>query len=157
MITIIKLDPNREEKIRYTGETLERTATSTIVSARWTLNEKDLGYTQFQRGDIFTEYYYTQRWFNIFDIAQADGQRKGWYCNITEPAHITTTTIEQIDLYLDVWVDPTGKTLLLDEDEFEAATTLTNAQRQGARQGLSCLMDLIEKRQEVFAAISNPR
>ncbi len=32
--------------------------------------------------------------------------------------------IKQIDLLLDVWVDPWGTPLLLDEDEFEVDTTL---------------------------------
>ena len=114
---------------------------------------RDLGYTRFEPGDRFIEYYYTDRWFNIFDIASADGVRKGWYCNIAEPAHIASDTIKQVDLLLDVWIDPTGRPLLLDEDEFAAATTLKDEQRIGAQQGLQALLHLLEVRAEPFASL----
>ena len=154
MITIVKLDPLGAEKIRYTGEVISRSQYGVVVQAYWTMNERDLGYTCFEPGDRFIEFYYTDRWFNIFDIAPKEGPRKGWYCNITEPACIMDTIIEQVDLFLDVWVDPTGKTLILDEDEFTAATMLSTIQRLRAQQGLQTLLDMIEKRQEVFSSLA---
>ena len=154
MITIVKLDPSGAEKIRYTGKVISRSQYEVVVQASWTMEERDLGYTRFKPGDRFVEFYYANRWFNIFDIAQEDGPRKGWYCNVTEPAHITETSIEQVDLLLDVWVDPTGKILILDEDEFAATTTLSETQRLHAQQGLQALLDMIEKRQEVFSSLA---
>ena len=154
MITIIKLDPAGAEKIRYTGTMLAQLADGVVVGAIWTYPDRDLGYTRFETGDQFVEYYYTKRWFNIFAIANKDGIQKGWYCNIAEPACISTDTISQVDLYLDVWVNPTGEVLLLDEDEFEAATTLSEWRRLGARQGLQELLRILEGRQDVFAYIS---
>jgi predicted RNA-binding protein associated with RNAse of E/G family len=105
-------------------------------------------------GDRFIEYYYSDRWFNIFAIANKEGVHKGWYCNIAEPARIFTDTITQVDLYLDLWVNPAGETLLLDEDDFEAATLLSKRQRTGARQGLQELLHMLETRQEAFAQIA---
>lgn len=154
MITIVKLDPLGAEKIRYTGNVISRSQYEVVVQASWTMKEHDLGYTRFEPGDCFIEFYYADRWFNIFDIAQKDGLRKGWYCNITEPARITDASIEQVDLFLDVWVDPTGKTLILDDDEFAAATMLSATQRLRAQQGLQTLLDMIEKRQEVFSSLA---
>jgi uncharacterized protein len=143
MITVHKLNSLGEIKIQYQGEIIERLADRIIIQAYWELPLKDLGYTCFEPGDRFTEYYYTNRWFNIFDISNASNERKGWYCNIAEPAAINDDQIKQKDLLLDVWVDPWGTPLLLDEDEFEADTTLGNAQRQGARQGLHDLLQMI--------------
>jgi protein associated with RNAse G/E len=154
MITIIKLDPTGAEKIRYHGELLERLHNRIVIEATWTLPGRDLSYTRFETGDQFVEYYYTDRWFNIFAIANREGIRKGWYCNIAEPANISTDTIAQIDLYLDVWINPTGEALLLDEDEFETSTTLSMQQRIGARQGLQTLLHMLAARQEAFANIS---
>jgi uncharacterized protein len=153
MITIIKLDPVGTEKTRYTGTILEHLAYGIVIGATWTRPDWDLGYTRFETGDQFVEYYYANRWFNIFAIANKEGIRKGWYCNIAEPACISTDTISQVDLYLDVWINPAGEILLLDEDEFETATILNERQRLGARQGLQELLGMLEAREEAFAHI----
>lgn len=150
MITVIKQNPLGEVKIQYAGEVVERLSNGVIISAFWQHATKDLGYTRFEPGDHFIEYYYTDRWFNIFDISTSDGTRKGWYCNVAEPASISNDHIEQIDLLLDVWVNPEGNPLLLDEDEFEADTTLSEEQRNGARQGLHDLLALIAARKAPF-------
>ena len=153
MITIIKQDPEGAEKIRYQGEVVERLPAGVVIQAAWTLPTKDLGYTRFEAGDSFTEYYYSDRWFNIFDILGIDGKRKGWYCNVAQPAVIFDDHIEQIDLFLDVWVDPQGQPLLLDENEFTDATTLTEEQRAGARAGLQAILQLLATRREVFSSL----
>ncbi|HLG61312.1 MAG TPA: DUF402 domain-containing protein [Ktedonobacteraceae bacterium] len=154
MITVVKQNPRGEAKIQYSGEVIEHLHDGVVIQAYWKQPVKDLGYTQFEPGDSFVEYYYTDRWFNIFDIARAGGRRKGWYCNIAEPASISGEYIKQIDLLLDVWVDPGGKTLILDENEFESDTTLSDEQRKGARQGLQQLLELISARKGPFSALS---
>lgn len=153
MITVVKQNPVGDAKIRYSGEIIKHLAHGVVIQASWTLPARDLGYTVFEPGDQFTEYYYTNRWFNIFDIARSNGTRKGWYCNVAEPAHICDDVIEQIDLLLDVWVNPGGEALLLDEDEFAADTTLTQEQRIGAQHGLQALLQMLTTRQEVFSSI----
>ena len=153
MITVVKLNPLREAKVQYQGEVLERLAHEVIISAYWSREAKDLGYTIFEPGDRFIEYYYSDRCYNIFDIADKDGVRKGWYCNIAEPAVLFDERIEQVDLYLDVWVSSRGKILVLDEDEFAADTTLSDEQRSKAREGLQALLTLIENREDVFTSI----
>jgi uncharacterized protein len=153
MVTIVKLNTLGEVKIQYQGEVIERLAAGVLIQAYWSLSAKDLVYTTFELGDSFHEYYYTDRWFNIFEITGADGMRKGWYCNIAEPAHISAERIEQVDLLLDVWVTPRGETLLLDEDEFAADTMLSVEQRAGAYKGLQELLAIIADRREMFASI----
>lgn len=157
MITIIKLDPTGAERTRYKGAVLERLAHGVVIEAMWTRPDYDLGYTCFQTGDRFVEYFYSDRWFNVFAVAGRDGVEKGWYCNIAEPAHISSDVLTQVDLYLDVWVNPRGEVLVLDEDEFEAATLLDEGQRLGAREGLQELLWMVEARREMFARIAGTR
>jgi protein associated with RNAse G/E len=154
MITIVKLDPQGHKTIQYHGEVARRLPHGVIIEARWTLPARDLGYTRFEPGDSFIEYYYTDRWFNTFDIASTHGTRKGWYCNITEPAVIFDNHIEQIDLLLDVWVSATGEPLILDEDEFTNTTMLSDRQREGAQRGLEMLLHLIREQREAFASLA---
>src|SRR5579884_1942524 len=157
MITVIKQDPYGREITSYQGEIIQQTAEGIVLQAYWTRAAKDPGYTRFEPGDSFIEYYYVKRWFNIFDIASPDGIRKGWYCNIAEPAKIYDDHIEQIDLILDVWVTPRGETLILDEEEFAADTMLSQEQRQGAQRGLQALLALVTAQIDVFASLAKNR
>ena len=151
MITVVKLSPRGETKIQYQGEVVEHLSHGVIIQAYWSHPTKNLGYVSFEPGDRFIEYYYTDRGYNIFDISSTQGVRKGWYCNIAEPAILFEDRIEQVDLLLDVWVSPEGETLILDEDEFAADTTLTARQRNGARQALQELLQMIADQQEAFS------
>jgi predicted RNA-binding protein associated with RNAse of E/G family len=150
MITVVKLNPRGEEKIRYPAQVLARLENGIILDAYWNSPPKDLGYTLFEPGDHFVEYFYTDRWFNIFAIATADGRRKGWYCNVAAPAQIGEEFVEQVDLLLDVWVDFAGQPCILDEDEFAIDTTMSEQQRRGARQGLQELLAHIAEWREPF-------
>jgi predicted RNA-binding protein associated with RNAse of E/G family len=151
---VIKLSPQGEEKIRYPAELSARLENGVLLEASWQHARRDLGYTVFEPGDHFIEYFYSDRWFNIFAIATATGQRKGWYCNVAAPARIDAEQVTQVDLLLDVWVAPDGLPLILDEGEFAADLTLTTEQRQGARQGLQDLLALLAARREAFAELS---
>ena len=156
MVTVVKLNPHGEPKIQYTGEVVRRLSTGVVISAFWRQPPKNLGYTRFEPGDHFTEYYFADRWYNIFDIVSDGGQRKGWYCNVAQPATIFDNRIEQIDLLLDVWVDLQGTPLVLDQDEFDADTTMSDEQRAGARQGLQDLLQVIAAQEEPFVFLSLP-
>src|SRR5260221_14328872 len=85
MITVVKLDPLGKVKIQYQGEVIEHLAAGVVVQAYWSQPTRELEYTRFEPGDNFREYYYTDRWFNIFDIASTAGLPKGRDGNIPEP------------------------------------------------------------------------
>ncbi len=155
MITIVKQNTLGKTVTTYQGEIIARLASGLVIQAFWTQPTRDLGYTRFEPGDCFTEYYYTDRWFNIFTIASPSSLLKGWYCNIAAPAHIFDDHIEQVDLLLDVWINPQGEPLILDEDEFARDTTLSTVQRQSARNGLQALLSLLADRQEAFSSLAH--
>lgn len=134
-LIIRKLDLHGRETFRYpAARTLERSATSITVEAIFTRYDRlDLGYTVFERGDRFVEHFYADRWYNVFEIhAVGSDALRGWYCNIGRPARLAADEIAQVDLALDVWVNPDGSTLVLDEDEF-AALALAPEEAAAAR------------------------
>lgn len=150
MITVVKLNTQHQVKLSYQAEVIEQRPQGLILSATWLLPARDLGCTHFELGDHFTEYYYTDRWFNIQEVTSADGRRKGWYCDIAEPIVIKNNQMRLVDLELDVWVSAEGTPLLLDEAEFEASP-LSEAQRHAARQGVQALLQMLEAREDAFA------
>jgi len=120
-ISILKLNPARQETFRYTGQVLQQTAEAVVLEAFF--NRPDLPFHGLVMGlgDRFVEIYFSRRWYNIFEIHdREDGHLKGWYCNITLPAEISPQQVAYVDLALDVLVFPDGRQLVLDEDEFAA-------------------------------------
>jgi predicted RNA-binding protein associated with RNAse of E/G family len=120
-ITVYKRDHNGRVVWQYAGEVVARGADWVCLCAVFDRDEADLGFVIFRRGDRFTEWFYADRWYNVFRVDDArSGQLKGWYCNITRPARITPDSVEADDLALDVFVMPDRSLHLLDQDEFDA-------------------------------------
>lgn len=121
VVTIRLVKPLKGRTIAYEGELLARTATSVVVQARWTMDAVDLGLLRFAPGDLLVEHYYSDRWYNIFELYDGEGTLKGWYCNVTRPALITFDEVLSEDLELDLLVSPDRSQIRLDdEDEFAA-------------------------------------
>lgn len=157
IMTIYKVNSRGETVTSYTGEVVRRFAGGVYVEARWERPTLDLGYVRFEQGDRFGEWYYEDRWYNVFEIRAGDtGAFKGWYCNIAEPATISADTLTCRDLILDLWVAPDGTTLTLDEDEFAADTSLDGGTRAAAESAMLELRALVSSRVAPFDAISAP-
>ncbi len=132
--TVIKRDAFGREEISYQGVLVKRDGTSVCVDATFALPDRDMGFIHLRRGDQFREWFYADRWHNIFRVCDAaTGVIKGWYCNITRPARISADQVAADDLALDVFVRPDGGTLVLDEDEFHALKLTADEQENAWR------------------------
>jgi nicotinamide-nucleotide amidase len=137
---IRKLDYRGVEKARYDGDILSRDDHSVVIRAMWTRPTVNLGFVTFERGDVFRETFYNDRWYNVFEVFTPAGIRKGWYADITRPARFTAEQLEWEDLLLDIWMAPDGSMQVLDEDEFAvAAPELPEAEHLIALQTLDVL------------------
>lgn len=103
----------------WEGRVVERDDEVVVLEAYFTRGRRDLGYVVFERGDLFVEFYYFDRWYNVFQIYSAAGELKGWYCNITKPATLGDGELRFTDLALDLFAYPDGTSLPLDVEEFE--------------------------------------
>ena len=135
-VLVIKNNPQGKEMLRYEGVVLERSGSETRLEAIFQRDDINLEYTVFRRGDRFVEWFYSDRWYNVFEIHDVDDDHlKGWYCNFTRPAHFEDGRIAADDLALDLWVYPDGRALVLDRDEFEALA-LTEEERSAVLEAL---------------------
>jgi uncharacterized protein len=138
-IDVIKLDIHHRETWRYTGSVLRRWPNAVLLQALFDRDDISFHEILLRRGDRFVEIFYTDRWYNIFEIHDRDtDQLKGWYCNITMPAELHTDSVSYVDLALDLLVYPDGRQLVLDEDEFDALPLEADIRRQ-ARASLDVL------------------
>ncbi|MBN1287925.1 MAG: DUF402 domain-containing protein [Anaerolineae bacterium] len=149
-VTVIKLSAAGREVWRWQGRLLARGTTWVQIEARFNAGTKDLGYVTLCPGDRFVEWYYTDRWYNIFEIH--GDTLKGWYCNIARPAQIDGDVICHEDLALDLFVYPDGRTVPDDEDEFEALA-LDDAERAAALDAVQTLRKMAAARRPPFVTL----
>ena len=154
---VIKRDAQGNDQLSYSGRLCQRNERFICIEAVFTLPDRDLGYIHLRRGDVFREWFYRGRWFNIFRVQDAaSGKVKGWYCNITRPAIIEPHQAAADDLGLDVFVWPDGRTLLLDEDEF-ARLNLLPSEQQAAWKAVDAINAMVRGRRPPFDEIPNER
>ena len=149
-ITVFKRNLAGEVTWQYSGSILRREPNFVLLEARFNLPDTPFMDTFLKNNDRFVEIFYTDRWYNIFEMHDRDdGRVKGWYCNVGRPAMLEADDrLSYVDLALDLWVTPDGTQTVLDEDEF-AALDLDTETRQQARAAL-------EELQKLFADNKNP-
>jgi protein associated with RNAse G/E len=145
LITVIKRNHQGEEVFRYSGRVIQRDKCQIVLEAFFTHTEMRVNDLTLRKGDRFIEIFYSDRWYNIFEIHdREDDHLKGWYCNIGYPAVIEDEVISYIDLALDLLVLPGGRQNVLDTEEF-TQLALPEASRQAAWEALAELQALFNK------------
>ena len=101
------------------------------------------------RGTISTEYYWLDRWFNIFRFSAPDGRLQCYYCNINIPPVLDGEVLSYIDLDIDILVQPDLSYRVLDLEDFEinaARFAYSIEVRQNVQTALTELRALIDSR-----------
>ncbi len=75
-------------------------------------------------GTLSYEYYWTDRWYNVFRFHEPDGGLRNYYCNVNMPPAFSDGVLDYVDLDIDVIVWPDGRHDVLDLDDFEANARL---------------------------------
>ncbi|MBE0685040.1 MAG: DUF402 domain-containing protein [Anaerolineaceae bacterium] len=141
IITVIKQNARGVETWRYEGKELLRDKNIVMVEALFNRDDTILLEIVIKRNDRFLEAFFTDRWYNIFEIRDRDdNDLKGWYCDICKPAIITNHQISYEDLALDLWVFPDGRKIIFDEDQFNQLD-LSETVRNMALESLQDLKD----------------
>ena len=66
------------------------------------------------------QWFFPDRWFSLLRFTTCDNQTVGYYVNFSQPlAELRTNYYRDLDLELDLWIEPCGLTTELDRDEFD--------------------------------------
>ena len=98
-------------------------------------------------GTVSTEYYWLDRWYNVFRFSDAAGELRSFYCNVNQPPSFDGRVLSYIDLDIDVLVSPDLTYEILDLDDFEANARVyayPGDVQMNARRALKELTELIE-------------
>ncbi|MEU6482115.1 DUF402 domain-containing protein [Streptomyces sp. NPDC047017] len=141
-LTVVLVKGGRE-KIRYASVLVADDGTRITVRAPWAGDGvRDFGFVRFEPGDVFTEYYWRDRWYAVKEVRDGTGRLKGWYCDIARPAVRTGAELVVEDLDLDLWRSADGTDVRrLDEDEF-AASGLAERDPRAAEAAVAALAEL---------------
>jgi protein associated with RNAse G/E len=141
---IQKKNLNGDVVFQYDGEVVKREEGAIVLEAFFGRDDMAFMNVTLKRGDRFVETFYTDRWYNIFEIFDRDtGEFKGWYCNIGKPAVIEDEVVSYVDLALDLWVAPDGTQTILDEDEL-LELNLDDDQKRHVYAGMRELQELLK-------------
>lgn len=105
------------------------------------------------KGTVSYEYYWLDRWYNIFRFHEPNGSLRNFYCNINMPPTFQEGVLDYVDLDIDIVVWPDGRIRTLDAEEFDknlAIFDYPTAIIGQTRNALTELMNLIESRQYPF-------
>ncbi len=140
---------NRRWEAEFVGQSDERL---TFVG----VFEKDVDHPELgfiDRGTVSYEYYWLDRWYNVFRFHRPDGTLRNWYCNVNLPPTYAGDVLDYIDLDLDLLVWPDLRTEILDRDDFERnaeSYDYPESVRAGAENALDELRSMIIGRRFPF-------
>lgn len=72
-----------------------------------------------RRGTVSYEFYWLDRWYNIFRFHEPDGNLRNFYCNINMPPTFEDGILNYVDLDIDILVWKDYSFEILDIDEFK--------------------------------------
>jgi protein associated with RNAse G/E len=105
-------------------------------------------------GTRSVEYYWMERWYNVFRFSQPAGELRNYYCNISVPPSFDGRILSYVDLDLDILVDPDLSYQILDADDFEKNCNgygLSQEIRENARRAVAEVIGMIQNREFPFA------
>ena len=110
-----------------------------------------------QHGTRTIEYYWLDRWYNVFRFLRTDDSTRLYYCNVNMPPQFEDDVLTYIDLDIDILVQPDFSYQVLDQEEFAANAARYGYSEQTKRQAEAAVAELIkmiEARQFPFAGNS---
>ena len=147
-VHVRKLKPDGKLDYAWDGTVLRCDDAGIVLRAEFNVDLVEREFATFRRGDVFHEFYYWERWYNVFQINAPDGTLKGWYGNVGLPAALRADAgeLDYVDLELDVWALPNGEHMVLDQEEFDALLQEHVELAEAAERGRDTLLDLVISR-----------
>lgn len=73
-----------------------------------------------KRDTVSHEYFWLDRWYNIFNFYEPSGEFRNYYLNLTMPPTFGDGVLDYVDLDIDILVWPDGRFDVLDVEDFDA-------------------------------------
>jgi protein associated with RNAse G/E len=141
---------------RWTGKLVERNDPLIVIVGEFDRDVEHPGLGSISRGTISREYYWLDRWYNVFRFHEPDGKLRNFYCNVAMPPTLADGVLEYVDLDIDIVVWPDEIYEVVDRDDFETNAVkfgYSEDVRRQAENSVDELIRLIESREFPFDQI----
>jgi protein associated with RNAse G/E len=147
MITVNSRNYDGTLKRSWDCELIERRGSLLVLFGEFEsdVDHADLG--RIEKGTISYEYYWLDRWYNIFRFHDPSGTLRNFYCNISLPPQFSGEVLDYVDLDIDVLVWPDLTYAVLDQEDYVAAAIAFDYPtyvKTEVERTLSGLVELIE-------------
>lgn len=153
MITVRACKYDGSEHRTWPAKVLRQEGTLLVLDAKFDQEiQHDLLGT-IALGTTSIEYYWLDRWYNIFRFAQPTGELRSYYCNVNVPPTFDGQVLSYVDLDIDILVEPDFAYRIVDLEDFELNAELysyPSGIQTGAKRALKELVTLIETRSFPF-------
>ncbi len=150
-IRVLKYDAT--EYRRWNARVARREGPLIVLDAEFEFDVKHHLLGDIRHGTRTIEYYWLDRWYNVFRFLEDDGKTRLYYCNVNMPPTFENDTLSYIDLDIDILVQPDLSYQVLDLEEFEANAAryrYSEEIKSQARLSIDQLISMIETRQFPF-------
>ncbi|PYS32644.1 MAG: hypothetical protein DMF75_11455 [Acidobacteria bacterium] len=125
-ISVRVLKYNGTEYRRWNAKLSQHSGSLLVLDAEFEYEVQHDLLGPIESGTRTIEYYWLDRWYNIFRFMNQNNATRLYYCNVNMPPSLRDNMLTYIDLDIDVLVQPDFSYQVLDLDEFEE-----NANRYG--------------------------
>jgi protein associated with RNAse G/E len=154
-ITVRVLKHDGAEYRRWDASLKSRDGDLIVLDAEFEVEVTHDSLGTIAKGTRTIEYYWLNRWYNIFQFLENDGSTRLFYCNVNTPPALEDNVLTYVDLDIDLLIGPDFSYQVLDLEEFKANAELyqySDQTRQNAQAAVEELKQMIERRQFPFAS-----
>lgn len=147
-ITVKVLKHDGTEYRRWNAELSHREGELIVLDAEFDVDVTHELLGEIKRETKTVEYYWLNRWYNVFRFLNENGSTRLWYCNVNTPPKLEGNTLSYVDLDIDLLVQPDFSIQVLDENEFEANAKLygySDEEKTRAHSAVEELVAMIEQ------------
>jgi uncharacterized protein len=155
-VSVRVLKHDGSEHRRWIGRLVKQEADLMVLRAEFDVDVSHHLLGEIKRGTRLIEYYWLDRWYNIFRFLRDDGSTRLFYCNINKPPAFDGQCLTYVDMDIDVIVRPDYSYEVLDLDEFTENSErykYSAAEKAKAAEALNKLCGMIESRDYPFQAL----
>ncbi len=126
LVTVNSLNFDRTVRRSWTCKLIEHIDERIVLLGGFSHDVRHTDLGLIRKGTVSREYFWLDRWYNIFVFSEPEGVFRNIYCNINLPPTYASNLLEYVDLDIDLLVWPDGSYQLLDQAEFDENATRFN-------------------------------
>src|SRR5437899_3347818 len=140
-VRVLKYDGT--EHRRWTARLSQHNGSLLVLDAEFEYDVQHDLLGAIESGTRTIEYYWLNRWYNIFRFMKDDNTTRLYYCNVNMPPSLRDNVLTYIDLDIDILVQPDFSYQVLDLDEFEANARSYDYSKEVKSQALTAVNELV--------------